>query len=181
MTSARSVTLVYGKTGSGKTHWVREHTANTPRLLVWECFGEYVPIAPTISECIQRVRANPTTFRVGYDPVGVDEVKAFFEISRIVRDTTLLIEESDRLSPPRANPPYDWAVSRGRHDGTSLIVTSLTPFRTPPELRRQADVVVSFRLTEPSDLDYLAQLTTPGDAKIIRNLPLHQPHIVRLR
>jgi len=178
----RSVTLVFGRTGVGKTHWVRAHTARTARLLVWECFGEY-PVAqpPTMATCVALVRENPRGFRIGYDPHGPAEVSAFFKIARIVRGVTILLEESDRLTPPRMNPPYDWAISRGRHDETSIIATSLTPYRTPIELRRQADVVVCFTISEPRDLAYLADLTSPADAEKVRKLPSHTPHIVRLR
>lgn len=58
--------------------------------------------------------------------------------------------------------------------GVPLVITAQRPMDLPPDIRSQADQLISFRQDEPNDLGYLAERCTPAYAEIVAGLGVHR-------
>lgn len=66
-------------------------------------------------------------------------------------------EVSNCLGPHRPNKDLLEIIRFGRHDGISLVAICQRPAQVHKDLISQADDVITFRIEEPNDLDYLAK------------------------
>jgi hypothetical protein len=85
-------------------------------------------------------------------------------------DTTLLIEEADRLPSPDASDVYADMIRRGRHAGVNMILVAPRPVDFHIDVRSQATDIYSFFYIEPNDLKWLRGAN--GDLeRVVRTLP----------
>ncbi len=174
----REVVLVLGKTGSGKTTWTRRYLESLTRAIILDAgFGDYpVEESQSLEELVNtadRLNAGGRGFyRLSYTP-RMGESPIVMDLSRVLQNTWLIIEEADRMDDPRINPEYDEIISRGRHYGVSILAVSLYPFKLPADLRRQATRIICYRMHEPRDLDYLDDIIGEDVAKLPDLQPFH--------
>lgn len=95
------------------------------------------------------------------------------------RYVTLLVDEglwmvsSDTCKPhlikcARANAHFGGGI------GVPLWITAQRPMDLPPDIRSQADCIISFRQVEPRDLSFLSERCSPEFAEEVADLRAHQ-------
>ncbi len=159
----REVKFRLGQTGSGKTWGAAQEFRTRPRAIVAECgYDEFPAIRfaefPDLVLYLERIGAfssKSVPFRVSYTP-RASEYEFMFALALELGDVWLYLEEADRFGDPKTCYAYDEVVTRGRHDGISIMALSLNPFALPIDLRRQATSIVSFRQTEEPDVKWVA-------------------------
>ena len=172
----RDVILICGQTGSGKTTYAKSLVADLPRALILDAgFREFEAVhVDALDDFIGGVESRgglenlTAPFRIGYTPLS-DEYDVCFRLASAAGDVTLVLEEADRFSE-RELPAYEEIIARGRHRGVSILAVAPHPYNFPKNLRRQLTRVVSFRQTEESDLDYLAD-AVGDDIYRVRDFP----------
>lgn len=173
----RDVILIYGPTGSGKTTLAGEVLKNYSRVLICDAsFGEFNATLfndiDSLLNMLDEIKAFPdkrlsvggvpsrTPFRYAYTPMR-NERGLMFETALGLGACLFVLEEADRFDNTEDLPEYDEAIIRGRHDGLSILAIGLHPSLLPKDLRRDATQVFSFGLTDPDDLDALAEIVGP--------------------
>ena len=156
----RSVDLILGKTGSGKTTLARQLIRSRSRVIIADAdYHEYPALEfqdlATLTEYLEAHAGAAQFFRVSYTPYE-DEYPIMCDLSRLVGNCTLVLEEADRFPDPRYCIEYQEIIARGRHHRISIIALGLYPALLPSMLRRQATRIFAFRQHEPADIDWLA-------------------------
>ena len=147
-----------GKKGSGKSFFVKKAIPSIKRIIVIDPLYEY---SGTICEnwtdvidYLNEFKAND--FRAIYRPQNDEDVEDFLLIINTVNDYTLVAEEVDMFcSPHDIHPELLKLTKYGRHYKRSLLWLSRNPFEVNRFMTRNCDNLITFRQTEPRDLDYL--------------------------
>lgn len=161
----RELILVLGKTGSGKTSWLRHHVMTRVRraLIVDAGFNEFDASAMPSFDILCQVLegcCDSHFWRVSYTPIS-SEFPFVLEAAARVGNLHLVLEEADRLPSPSDCTAYDEIITRGRHYGVSILAAALHPYKLPADLRRQATRIITFRQHEPRDLAWLSDVMGP--------------------
>ena len=111
-----------------------------------------------------------------YDPhgqlAGLPAAPLTGNILRAYGPALAAVDEIDRLAPPyRIDPVLATIANEGRHYGITLVGTARRPRRVHRDLTALADVLYCARITEPTDLRYLADLVGPTAVKPLPTLP----------
>ena len=161
----RDVIIILGKTGYGKSTWLRKYLASVPRVFCFDPFrdipAEYLPAEQLIERYESKWFAQSQAFAVGsYMPNDFDLIGS---IAYLVGHASLVIEECGVAFYKGERIP-EWlqeAIFLGRHQSLSIILTAQRAASIPIELRSQASRFVSFRQTEVRDVqwcrDYLGE------------------------
>lgn len=174
----REVILVLGKTGSGKTTWAKNFIQQKSRVLILDAGFQDYPAEACLNlddlitrADLQNARSNGF-FRLSYTP-RTDEAPIVMDLTRVLGNSWVVLEEADRFDDPKISPEYDEIISRGRHYGVSILAISLYPFKLPADLRRQATRIICYRMHEPRDLDYLDDIIGEDVEKLPDLEPFH--------
>ena len=162
----RDVTLVLGTDGTGKTTLADRLSHRGNRVLILDAgFSQFrAENCADIDAAAKRLgelRAFGTSapFRISFTPLP-DEIDLAFLLARDLGDCTVVAEEADRF---RTMGPWQTDyIYRGRHWGVSIIAVTIQPYALPKDLRRIVREVFAYRMTEESDIEYLAGIV--GDA-----------------
>lgn len=151
---------VLGKKGSGKTEFVKSSLKHIKRYIVIDPLAEYPGVIfdrwYDLLNFIDRLQDQ--NFTVVYRPMDREDEESFFLILNEINNYTLIAEEVDYwCSSYEIHPEIDYITRYGRHFKRNLIWISRNPFEINRFLTRQSDVLVTFRQTEPRDLDYFAR------------------------
>jgi len=153
---------VLGKKGSGKTEFVISSLEHIKRYIVFDPLAEYPGVifdnSNELFVFLDEVRE--VDFNIVYRPMEKEDEENFFRIINEIDDYTLIAEEVDFLCDSHnINPELDALTRYGRHFKRNLIWISRNPFEINRFLTRQSDLLVSFRQTEPRDLEYFKNYT----------------------
>jgi len=153
---------VLGKKGSGKTEFVKSSLANIKRYIVIDPLEEYPGVifydSVELFAFIDEVR--DVDFKIIYRPLEEEDEENFFRIVNEINDYTLIMEEVDLWCDSyNIHPELNELTRYGRHYKRNLIWISRNPFEINRFLTRQSDLLVSFRQTEPRDLEYFKHYT----------------------
>jgi len=148
---------VMGKKGSGKTVFVKDALKSMKRYIVVDTLYEYNGVVfynwNELVCFLDEVR--DIDFKVIYRPLSDEDRESFFELINEINNYTLVIEEIDFYCNSHwLHPEIDHLTRYGRHYKRSLIWISRNPFEVNRFLTRESDVLITFRQTEPRDLDY---------------------------
>jgi hypothetical protein len=173
----RDVILVFGKTGSGKTEWIKQYLSSCTRVLIADADQRGYPAKhfETFDDLAVHAANNlspQSFFRFSYTPYE-DEFPIFLDLGRILSPIHLVLEEADRLPDPSYCPEYQEIIVRGRHTSTSIVAASIYPALMPKMLRSQASRIIVFRQHEPADIDWLRRVMGE-DASRLPNLGDHE-------
>lgn len=161
------VIMVLGKRGHGKSTWVSRYIKTLRRVLVYDTLVE-----PTYKELehihdfvefVKRLAKNPPYFRIAYHDFGdismEEDFDRFIRACLAIENITVVVEEVDLFASSHSMPiPLQRLVSIGRHKEISFIAISRRPHAVHPLIRSQTNRMISFKQTEPRDIDYLREL-----------------------
>lgn len=161
MDKVRSITLLLGKTGQGKSHFRRKLTEKTPRLFVFDPVMEdesvhYYGTGEELLDAFYNEDFNTgRKFRVGvHDPDLLDTLAT---CAYIVGECTIVVEECSIAFPSTTKISNAWRenIFLGRHRAVSIILTAQRAISVPIAVRSQATRCVSYAQHEDRDVDWL--------------------------
>jgi hypothetical protein len=181
----------------GKSSFVRELVAWDPalekpttplgnRIVVIDAMGEYEDACEVENPRALAMYLNQqrdSSFNVVYRDKGRFEFSStqLFDLIKNLRDCWVIVEEASNYCTTQSiDSALKWLLQYGRHNRISLMLVA----RRPSELNRmctsQADVIVTFRLPEPADRDYVRDVS--GDEALadrVQRLEMHEFEIIR--
>ena len=185
--------FIAGNSGSGKTTgaW-RWYMSRMPRVLVIDQIGEWeerVDFATNslgdVVTTMQMLR-NQSKWTIAYslsDGRFVDLVRWLIPRPNVegspsiaVGGMTLVIDEADLLAPTGAPEEVRTLYRRSRHVGLSIISATQRPANVSREVSAQSTHVLAYRLREPRDRDYIADLMRWDSAQITQWVAWTQVH-----
>jgi energy-coupling factor transporter ATP-binding protein EcfA2 len=196
--SDASVTLIYGRRGSGKSTYAKE--TFTRRVIVFDPQGEYpgdvVKASDDIAPLAKKAAANWSGFRLAWRlPVNDDlaEGKDYpEELHRLAKQVwrlqsgfgrdhkdqvTLLIDEANLSVPVERMAKGSRAIMelalQGRHRGINLVAVTQRPALISADLRGQASEVVTFALAQPDDMMIMRKIMQSEEVDRLASLPDH--------
>lgn len=172
--------VILGRKNQGKTYYARHIIKDKKRVIVYDPkrqFSNCGVIVDNSVDFFKYLKANREgTFRIIYQPVSF-----FGEINIIKRDfkkickpisalkeICFVIDEINLCTSPR-NYDNEWFISvidSGRHNGQSLIATTLRYAGIDCDIRANADRLVIFRVEENTDIDYFKKRIGPVAADL---------------
>jgi len=165
METDKKITLIFGKTGSGKSYLAEKLIENEQRLVIFDVMSEYrngVAFGPeNYNEFLEFWRkVYRGRFRLIYRPIKPkDEIEQIGELVYVLGDCCFLIEEIDCYSSPyQISDNFAAIIQRGRHENIKLVGITQRPFGIHRLLTSQAKEIYIFSTNEPRDRDYLKSL-----------------------
>jgi hypothetical protein len=152
----RDITLVFGKTGMGKTQWARQYLKTIDRVLVLDPLEEYHECVfyDDLSDLIDHCNKYKI-FRCGYN--NLTDFPLLCRITKTIPETTLVIEEAQRVLPPRKllDENFTELIYRGRHYGSGLLMVAQRASTVDIAVRSQFTRLITFRQSESKDVDWI--------------------------
>ena len=171
----REITLVFGKTGMGKSNYIKTYLDSLPRVIILDPLDEYPAMEfEEIGGMIdylekENVKGNPLKpFRVkstnilDLDVIGEIVADGDKKDSDAMRNVTFVIEEAQRCLPAsRSDLPdsLQRIIFLGRHFGRSLVIAAQRPSIVHIGARSQWTRIVTFNLTETGDVQWLKNVS----------------------
>lgn len=167
----RKIALVVGKTGYGKSRLVKESIRMLDRLVVFDVMNEYdqlkdIQLVNSIDDFISLLKSAGQHGSIFVRVVlkSQDQYETCFSACNIVGNLTVVIEEISNFSSSHSlSPALEQLVRFGRHVDISLIGISQRFADIGLLLRNNFDVLVTFNLSAPNDIKYLAEIPFIGD------------------
>lgn len=161
------VVLVLGKRGSGKSWRLRALLEQEPRFVLYNTLGEPTygsfPSVDSFPSLLAALENPAPLLRVNYIWDGrMGREKDFEFVCQAVYekgDCVFAVDEVDLFTSPNFLPRHlDRIVSLGRHRNIRFFCATRRPKEIPPLIRAQAGTIISFRQTEPLDLEWCQQV-----------------------
>lgn len=170
MTKQREITVIFGRTGSGKTTKVKELIKDIDRLIIIDTLNEYNEglIFYNIKDFAQYFLDNPNqkTFKIicrfHNQDLQKDNEETFntlFDLVFHISNLTLVIEEAEiYISPNARKTIFNNLVKYGRHKNISLIAVARRVTELSNELKAQMNYCYSSNQILSKDISYLKDL-----------------------
>lgn len=176
---------IYGRSGSGKTAFVKQHLRSDRRALIFDPLAEYpalcgIRAADTLRGVLDGVRAGwRRGFKIAYMPPAGREAEALHDLCKLILRVqepyregvpipklTLVVEELN-LSFPVAALPRDLTgfaelCSRGRHWGVNLIGVSQRVAEVNTRFRGNTDRALFFAQQDHRDVSTIVSMIGPS-------------------
>ena len=152
---------IIGKKGSGKSQLAKSSLKNIDRYIVLDVLHEYNQgiIFLNFEEMIKYLKEHEFSkkFKIIYRPSDDYDSERFLEMTKYLKNFTLILEESDfHCNPHKINPNLEHNLKYGRHFRRNLIWITRRPAEINRMLSAQSDLIIVFNTTEPIDLKYLS-------------------------
>lgn len=166
------ILTILGMKGSGKSTLTREVILENPRVLILDAMGEYddlqgVRVYQNGEEGARALVASKDSPRFLIDVLTLhgEETLAVLAVAFEVPNLLIVLEEASLYTDPHTLPDEIARIVRyGRKREISLVVVARRPSEIHRELTAQSDLLVTFRQSEPIDLQYLrARMGPVGD------------------
>jgi hypothetical protein len=159
---------VMGKKGSGKSHLVKHYILpKVKRYLVLDSLREYKEgvICGSIDDLKNYIfQCENGRMKGIFRPENDTDVEEFLALTRHVNTCFFILEEVDLIADSnRINDDLLYNIKYGRHYERSILWISRCPYEINRFLTRQTDLMITFKQTEPRDLDYLAKYSFNKD------------------
>lgn len=173
--SQREISLVFGKTGMGKSNWLKVYLADLKRVIILDPLDEYPALEFTDPEAMLEYVSGRKEFKV--KSCNILDLDIIGEIVDSLEDVTFIIEEAQRCLPASGQGLPDSMqriIFLGRHFGRSLLIAAQRPSIVHIAARSQWTRIISFNITETTDVKWLKdQSGYPLDVDPdIRKLPV---------
>lgn len=172
----REISLVFGKTGMGKSNYIKGYLASLRRVIILDPLDEYPGMEfEDVGDMIdylerENVKGDPKkNFCV--KSCNILDLDALGEIvadgdrkddPNAMRDVTFIIEEAQRCLPTSRQELPDSLqriIFLGRHFGRSLVIAAQRPSIVHIGARSQWTRIVTFNLTETGDVGWLKSVS----------------------
>lgn len=182
---ASQVVLVLGKRGSGKSFRLRDLLRQEPRFVLYNTLGEPTygefPCVGSFPALLSSLSSRSAILRLNYVWDGrLDRERDFEFVCQAVYEAgnvVFAVDEIDLFCSGVFVPRHlDRIVSLGRHRNIKLYCATRRPKEIPPLIRAQAGTVISFRQTEPLDLEWCKQVMG-DDAENLPTLRQFEPFV----
>lgn len=169
----RDFIIVVGNQGAGKSVWAKIYAQTIPRLLVYDPLASYrVDFTTDPEDYISDIAdGNTSSFRVG--TYLQDELSLFGSAAFAAGNCTMVMEECGVVFQ-RGTLMEQWLsrlIFMGRHRSVSLVYVAQRAASIPIDVRSQASRIVSFRQSEPEDVDALCKRIGKQYRDVIPQLP----------
>lgn len=152
----REISLVFGKTGMGKSNWIKVYLQSLKRVIILDPLDEYPAMEFDDMGEMMDYLEGAETFRV--KSCNILDLDTLGEIVNAMEDVTFIVEEAQRCLPPsRSDLPdsLQRIIFLGRHFGRSLVVAAQRPSIVHIAARSQWTRIISFNLTEINDVRWI--------------------------
>jgi DNA helicase HerA-like ATPase len=154
----REISLIFGKTGMGKSNYIKGYLSSLKRVIILDPLDEYPAIEfQDISEMVDYLEGmGDKPFRV--KSTNILDLESMGEIVDSMEDVHLIIEEAQRCLPASRQDLPDSLqriIFLGRHFGRSLVIAAQRPSIVHIAARSQWTRIVTFNLTEVGDVRWL--------------------------
>jgi DNA helicase HerA-like ATPase len=179
----REISLVFGKTGSGKSNYIKTYLAELSRIIIIDPLNEY-PGRPftdigEMMDYLEPLAEPKPENKFCVKSCNAEDLEPISEIVNVLDDVTFIIEEAQRCLPAsneKLPDAFNRIIFQGRHFGRSLAIAAQRPSIVNIRARSQWTRVISFNLTEPSDVGWLEHVSgynlTDSQENDIRKLPV---------
>ena len=176
------VVACFGRRGVGKTTLARTIARHQARLVAWDYLSEYGPLAfrtsdtEALAEYLGWARGRKfAAARFIPDKGTVEEFESFCSVVYRSSDMLVVVEEAAAVCQASYLPPaFGRIVRQGRHRGLGLLWCSQRLNEVSRTLTSLTDLWAGFSLSEPSDLQALAQRCGREYADKVAALPRFQ-------
>jgi len=153
-----------GKRGSGKSTLAKRVLSRFNRVMVFDPLQEYRDgeIITDIATLFSFARNPPEEFKIilRFQNVNQKLVMLQYEYAARVafemKNLLLVLEEAEIFINSGDESSYiNYLISFGRHRGINLLAIGRRPREIPIKFRANFTTVISFRMTEPDDLQRL--------------------------
>ena len=149
--------------GQGKTTHLRKLLNSERRLIVIDPKKQFRGDGLVLTSADDLLsyfeKFNPQTFRCVCrfrDDKEFSQTETALALAYELHDLTVCVDEVDMICTPYNMIPSLWnIVNYGRNDGINLYTSARRAAAISITLRAEADEVVTFRVEEPADWDYL--------------------------
>lgn len=179
MAHKADVRLFLGKSGSGKTRLALHQLRSARRVLIHDpnCEAQLAARATVCEDKAQLVRLveQPGRVRICWRGVATMGEAAFEWANRCAwagEGFAVFWDEVDRFTGTGRLPPAAYQlVNAGRHRNVRIFAASRRPCRMPRDLTAAATRIAAFKITGPTDIDYLAEFMGRATAERLPSLP----------
>lgn len=152
----RDIIHVVGKTGTGKSTFIREYLLDKPRIIIFDPKEEYAgPIAESPDEMIDYIVEHKRFMVRTCDP---DDLAVVCDIAKHAGNVLLVFEEAEAIIPQSASKLPDELrdiIFRGRKWSVSMLFSSQRPSKIHIDARSQWTRLIVFNGTETADIDWI--------------------------
>jgi DNA helicase HerA-like ATPase len=163
---SREIALVFGKTGMGKSNYIKTYLSALKRVIILDPLDEYPALEfQDINEMIDYLEGaegmeEGNKSRKGFcvKSCNILHLEALGEIVDGMRDVTFIIEEAQRCLPASRQDLPDSLqriIFLGRHFGRSLVVAAQRPSIVHIAARSQWTRIITFNLSEIGDVRWI--------------------------
>lgn len=151
--------MVVGKRGSGKTFLVKKllNELQPKRLVIFDPLNEYADglvVTDVIDLCNRLETTEHFRYILRFDTQ--EDFRLALEAVYLKGDLLLVVEEVSYFANERSiDASFDSIVRFGRHRKVDLIGITQRCANVPRLLTSQMDIIISYKQTEPRDLEYL--------------------------
>jgi DNA helicase HerA-like ATPase len=167
----REVVFVAGKTGFGKSNYLKGYLSELKRVIILDPLAEYPglefdDIAGMISH-LESINAKNLKTEFCVKSCNVLDLENLCEIvadgdrrddPNAMRDIHFIVEEAQRCIPAsgeRLPEALKKIIFQGRHFKRHIIIAAQRPSLVNIMVRSQWNRIVAFNLTEPADTDWI--------------------------
>jgi chromosomal replication initiation ATPase DnaA len=175
----RKIVLIFGKTGTGKSHLANKIIRDFPRTVIIDPKHEYTNglIFYSFELFVKYILENDFISDINKNFNFIcrfsdeSENEAMFEICEVLENLCLLIDEIEFYIESRNKSTYfNNLINYGRHHNISIIGIARRPAEMSTTLKSQVDTIYSFQMTLPSDIKYLENFGLSN----VETLPLYR-------
>jgi DNA helicase HerA-like ATPase len=156
----REILHVVGKTGTGKSTFIREYMLDKHRIIIYDPKEEYAgPIAESSEEMFDYITKHE---RFMVRTTDIDDLDLICGIAKHIGNVLLVFEEAESIIPQsNIKLPAEMRdiIFRGRKWSVSMLFSSQRPAKIHIDARSQWTRLVIFNGTEPADIEWIESVT----------------------
>lgn len=148
------VICVFGKRGYGKSTLSKQIIQLYSKVFIYDSLNEYYDVAVAVS--MRRLPKHHHHFRYAFHTTQEGEFDKVCEMIYEAGDMLFVVEECDWFcSANYTSENFKKIIRYGRHRNISILAISRRPADLSRLLTSQANYIISYRQTEPRDIEAL--------------------------
>lgn len=171
-----SLTVVTGKSRSGKSAWLKEQIKEDARVIVFDIKGEYddemgFEVIDTFPDLISRLKSEYGAARIAYRPMTpIKEFGAWSKAAFIwckMTECTIVAEElADVTSPAKAPDGWGQVCRQAQGFGAKIFAVTQRPSESDKTALGNATLIHCCQMVRANDRAYMAREMDCDEGKI---------------